>query len=256
VRGREFDSRDRQDAPPTAIINQSMAKQFWGADDPVGRHLKVGTNNLEIAGVVADIKSAGLDKSVGNEVYLPFAQNAQGNITLVVRTASDPIKMSKMLIDAVHEVDADQPVDQVHTLEQIRYESMASPRLTAGLMGLFSAMALAITLAGISGVMMLAVNQRQNEIGIRMALGASVASVLALVLRQGVGMVAVGLAIGIAGALSLSRLLGALLFGVEPYDAITFVGVSLLFLAIAIGACVIPARRAIRVDPAIALRAD
>jgi putative ABC transport system permease protein len=171
-----------------------------------------------------------------------------------VRSSVDPATMQREIRRAVHSIDPDQPVDNFRTLAEVRSASLASPTLTATLLGLFGLLALVITAAGIAGVVAFSVNQRTQEFGIRMALGAQRGSVLTMVLRQGLKLVLAGLAIGLAGALVLTRVLTTLLFGIEPTDGLTFVAVSMVLVAAAAMACFVPARRAASVDPMVALR--
>jgi putative ABC transport system permease protein len=258
VKGRTFTEGDRQDAPEVAVINQSLARRYWGNDDPVGARVTFdrGESWVAIVGVVGDAKQRGLDREPTDELYAPFAQNPLLGASLLVRTASDPMSMAHQMRDAVYEVDPQQPVTDVQTLEQVRAESLASPRLTAALLGLFAALALIITATGISGVMALWVSQRTHEIGIRMALGATQGKVLRMVLGQGMTLVLAGLAAGAAGALALNHVLSGMLFGVAPTDPLTYVAVALVLVTAAAMACFAPARRATAIDPMVALRTD
>jgi ABC-type lipoprotein release transport system permease subunit len=181
-------------------------------------------------------------------------QTSQLSTTWLLRTDVDPKSMERQLRDAVHAVDPEQPVDHFRTVAEVRSASLEPPRLTAALLGVFAVLALVITAAGIAGVVAFSVNQRTQEFGIRMALGAERTSVLAMVLRQGLALVLAGLAIGMAGAVVLTRVLTTMLFGVEPTDALTFVAVSMVLVAVAATACLVPARRAASVDPMAALR--
>jgi putative ABC transport system permease protein len=257
VRGRLFDAHDHENAQPVVLINQSMARHRWNNEDPVGRRVSFdnGQTWATVVGVVGDVKQYGLEREATDELYRPFAQAPFGQ-TLVVRTAAEPLALARQVREAVTAVDPEQAVDRVQTLEQVRENSLAAPRLTAALIGLFAALALAITLAGVSGVIALTVSQRTREIGVRLALGATPGGVLAMILRQGMRLVLIGLALGAAGALAFARLMGSLLFGVGPTDALTYAGVSLAFVAVAAVACLIPARRATRIDPMIALRSE
>jgi putative ABC transport system permease protein len=196
-----------------------------------------------------------LDHAPSPEFYVAQAEEAQpGN--LIVRTAVEPRSMAQALTRAVHDVDAQTAVTHILTLEQARYESMASPRVTASLLGIFAGLALVIATAGIGGIMALTVSQRVREIGIRIALGARPASILQMVLGQGMLLAVLGVAIGIAGAMALAGLVKSLLFEVPPTDVLTFSGVALTLLAAAALASYLPARRAADVDPNVALRAD
>ncbi len=257
ISGRWFTETDSEKTQPVAVINQTLARHRWGDEDPVGKRVSFdnGENWIAIIGVVGDVRQYGLNREPTDELYRPVRQ-AGGVINLLARTAVAPTTMVQQLRKAVHEVDPDNAIDQVQTMEAIRSESIASPRLTAALLGLFAALALLITGAGLAGVMALTVNQRTHEIGIRMALGATASSVLRMVLHQGMKLVMIGLAAGIIGALALTHLMSRLLFAVEPTDPLTFLAVSALLAAVAAIACILPARRATTIDPLQALRTE
>jgi putative ABC transport system permease protein len=206
-------------------------------------------------GIVGDVREFGLNHPPVSELYVPQAKSPAPG-TLLVRTAAEPRSMAKALTAAVHEVDPQTAVTRILTLEQARYESMASPRVTASLLGIFAGLALVIATAGIGGIMALMVSQRVREIGIRIALGARPESILQMVLRQGMLLALLGVGFGIAGAIALTGLLKSLLFEVPPTDVLTFGGVGLTLLAAAALASYLPARRAAAVDPNVALRAD
>jgi predicted permease len=258
LKGRTFTEGDHEQAPEVAVINQSLARRYWGNDDPVGSRITFddGASWITIVGVTGDVKQYGLDREVTGELYAPILQSPILYANLFVRTASDPMGIARQMREAVYAVDPQQPVSDVQTMEQVRSESLASPRLTATLLGLFAALALVITASGIGGVMALWVTQRTHEIGIRMALGASQAKVLRMVLGQGLALVLAGLAAGIVGALALNRMLSGMLFGVAPTDPPTYAAVAVVLLAAAATACLAPARRATSIDPMIALRAE
>jgi predicted permease len=257
VRGRTFNDGDKDKAPPVAVINQSTARHRWGDDDPIGRRISFdrGQTWLTVVGIVGDVRQYGLDKDPADEIYIPLAQGGFGG-NLLVRTTLDPMSIAKLMREAVYEVDSDTAVDRVQTLEQVRSDAVASPRLTAILLGMFAGLALLITAAGIAGVMALSVNQRTHELGVRMALGASPGKVLRMVMGQGMAFVMIGLTAGLAGALLLGRLVSALLFGVAPTDPITFVGVGVILVGVAAAACFVPARRVTSIDPMLALRSE
>jgi putative ABC transport system permease protein len=204
---------------------------------------------------VADVAEHGLSDAQPDVLYLPLASTQWNGLRLVVRSLSPAPALEKQLRAAVREIDADQPVTGVRTLAQLRSESLSAPRLTTVLLVLFAALALAVTAAGIAGVLAYAVSQRTQEIGIRLALGAAPGTVLQMVMRQGMTLVAVGLLLGFGGALALSRLMGSLLFGVESSDPFTFAAVAGVLLAVALLACFLPARRVMSIDPQVALRA-
>jgi predicted permease len=257
VTGRYFTEADNSDALQVAIINQTMARHRWSDEDPVGKRVSfdAGRTWLTIVGIVGDVRQYGLDREVADEIYTPLSQTGfAGN--LLVRTAADPMSMAQIMRETVYSIDPETAVDNVQTLEKVRSESLASPRLTAMLLGLFAGLALLITVTGISGVMALSVSQRTREIGIRMALGASQGKVLTMVMRQGMSLVIIGLAIGVGSALALTGVMSALLFSVEPHDPITFIAVSLVLMAVAAVACFVPARRVTTIDPMLALRSE
>jgi len=199
------------------------------------------------------VRQYGLDREPTAELYQPFAQSP-GWGSVLVRTRSEPAAAASLLTRTVHGIDPEQPVDRIRTLEEVRRDSVASPRVTAMLLGVFALVALLITAAGIGGVLALSVSQRTVEIGVRMAMGARRDEVMAMILRQGLGLVLAGLALGVVGAFALSRMLDRLLFGIPPTDPVTYAAVAALLLLVAAAACLLPARRAASVDPLVALR--
>jgi len=255
--GRLLAETDRGKAPYVAVINEAARRQYWPNEDPLGKRVTGdgGAHWVIIVGVVGDVREFGLDHPPTPEFYASQGQNPQPS-TLIVRTVSEPPSMAQTLTRAVHEVDPQTAVTHILTLEQARYESMASPRVTASLLGIFAGLALVIATAGIGGIMALMVSQRVREIGIRIALGARPASILQIVLGQGMGLAILGVGIGIAGAIALTGLVKSFLFEVPPTDVLTFSGVGVTLLAAAALASYLPARRAAAVDPNIALRAD
>lgn len=257
VAGREFTEHDDAKALRVAVINQTMARHRWPAEDPVGRRVTFdsGANWLTIVGVVGDVKEYGADRPVGDELYLPLAQAGfAGN--LVARTSLAPEQVAPLVRAALHDVDPQLAVDQVSTVERLQHESYTPPRVTAMLLGVFAVLALIISASGIAAVMALSVSQRRHELGIRMALGASRESILRMVVRQGLWLALAGTVVGICGAIGLTNLLSALLYETSPTDVATFVGVSALFLTVTFIACVIPARQVTAIDPVIALRQE
>ncbi len=255
LKGRVFTEADDLESQQVAVINQTLARHRWGDEDPVGQRVSFnqGRRWVTIIGVVGDVRQYGLNREPTDELYRPLRQTG-GSSNLLVRTAVAPAVMIQQLRQVVYAVDPENAIDQVQTLENARNESIASPRLTAVLLGLFAALALIITAAGIAGVMALSVSQRMREIGIRMALGASASGVLRLVLRQGLTLVLIGLALGMVGAFALTRLMSTLLFAVEPTDPLTWLAVALALAFVAALACFAPARRATLIDPLTALR--
>jgi putative ABC transport system permease protein len=257
IRGRFFIDQDDEKAQQVAIINESAARHRWGSEDPIGK--RVTTDNGQtwttIVGIIGDVKQYGLEREPSDEFYTPVAQTPFSGF-LLVKTLSEPMNMARLIRDTVHQADADTAIDEVRTLEQVRDDSVASPRLTAWLLGLFAVLALLITAAGITGVMALSVTQRTREIGIRMALGATRGGILRMVMRQGMTLVLVGLALGVAGAMVINRLMTALLFATPGADPVTFAAVSFLLLLVAGAACLVPALRATSIDPMLALRSE
>jgi len=258
LRGRAFDDHDRGEADGVALVSKGLAHRNWGEDDPVGRRITLdrGKTWRTVVGVVGDVRQTGLDREPKDSVYLPVLQFPGFSFTLFVRTLNDPRTMAEQVRAEVRALDPEAAVSSVRTLEEIRHDALSSTRLTTVLLGLFAALALAISAAGLAGVIAYAVSQRTQEIGIRMALGAEPGRVLTMLLRQGMGSVVIGLGIGLLGALGLSRLISGLLFGVEPTDPLCFAGSAAVLLLVALAACFLPARRATVIDPMLALRAE
>ena len=240
------------------IVSESLAKRHWPNGDAIGQ--RVSTNDGKswntVVGVVGDVRQYGLNRPPTDTLYGPMLQNAPLSAVLLIHTNSDPRQMTHSIVAAVHEVDAQQPVVHVRTLDEVHDEWLASPRLTATLVALFASLALIITLAGISGVTALAVSQRTREIGIRMALGATRGRVLRMVVGEGLLMVMLGLIFGAGSAPLVTRPMADLLFGVKATDPATYLTVAGLVLAVAATACFVPSRRAASVDPLRALRSE
>jgi putative ABC transport system permease protein len=257
LRGRTFTDHDGSEATKVAVINQSMAFHRFPSEDPVGKRISFdgGKSWITIAGIVGDAREYGLEHAVGDEVYLPVDQSGFAG-SLVVRTAVDPMSMTPLIRKALHNVDPQLAVDQVETIERLQQESLASPRITAILLGIFAGLALLISASGIAGIMALTVSQRMRELGIRMALGQSKGSLVRMVVRQGLVIALAGTALGLVGAIALGRLLSSLLYATSPTDISTFAGVSLLFILVTGLACFLPARRATSIDPFTALRQE
>ncbi|HEY0380187.1 MAG TPA: ABC transporter permease [Pyrinomonadaceae bacterium] len=257
IRGRDFTERDDDKAPKVVLINETLARKHFAGDDPVGKRLNLGLNDIngEVVGVVGDVRSRNLSKEAGPEFYVPYAQVPIGDVSLVVRTSSaDPTPLTQALRSAVQEIDRDQPLYEVHTMNALVAESVSRQRFSMTLLALFAGLALMLASVGIFGVMSFLVTQRTHEIGIRMALGAQRRDVLKMIVGQGMKLTLVGVALGLAAAFALTRLMSSLLYGVSATDPLTFAGVSLLLAAVALLACYVPARRAMRVDPMVALR--
>jgi predicted permease len=256
IRGRLFTEQDRAGSTPVGVVSQSMARSLFGERDAVGARLS-NTNGrtwITVVGVVGDVRRS-LDAAPSEALYVPLAQSSPLTAMFLLRTAGDvPPGLERQVRQAVYAVDANQPVDQFRTLDEVRSESIAAQRLTALLVGLFAALALTITAAGLSGVIAFSVNQRVPEFGVRMALGASSRSLLRMVLGEALRLVAIGLALGTLGAALFGRLVRTLLFDVAPTDPLTFALVALGFATVSALACLAPARRAAAVDPMVALR--
>jgi putative ABC transport system permease protein len=255
LQGRLLDDRDRADREAVAVISDSMARQFFPKAEAIGARISTdnGRTWVRIVGVVGDVRST-LASQPSQTFYRPLAQAPLLTVMFLARTSGNPAGIAQQMRDAVHGLDPQQPVDQFRTLDEVRAASLSAPRLTATLIGAFAAIALLITAAGLAGVIGFLVNQRAQEFGVRMALGASRGSVLQLVLGQGLRLVLFGLVLGGIAALALSNTVRALLFDTEPTDIPTFVGVATLLALVALLACLLPARRASSVDPLVALR--
>jgi predicted permease len=262
VRGRLFGPSDDQNAPRVVVINEAMARRYWPNADPIGRRLRTNRRSetpewATVVGIVGNIHHFGLDQPVKPEMYFPHAQmrNSSG-LSLIIRTVGEPLQEAGAARAALAEIDPLQPVFDVRTLNDLVARSIEGRRFALLLMLIFAGVALLLAAVGIYGVMSYTVAQRTQEIGIRVALGATPASVLAMVLRDGLRLVVLGLGLGVAGALALTRLVSSLLYGVSATDAATYVAIAIALAAVAVVAIVIPARRATRVDPMLALRAD
>jgi predicted permease len=258
IGGREFDQRDDGKRSQVTIINESMARRFWPNEDPIGKRIKIGppSNNpwLTIVGVVKDVRQKGLDANIGFATYEPLGQRPRTTLQLAVRSSGDPAAVTASVRAELRRLEPALLIDQVQTMTQRIGESVAPRRLNLVLFGLFAALALALASVGLYGVVAYSAGQRTQEFGIRMALGAEPRDVLRLVLGQGLRLAVIGVAIGIVAALVLTRLLTTLLFGIQPSDPLTIASVALLLTGIALLACWIPAHRATRVAPTVALR--
>jgi len=255
-KGRVFNERDAQGAPRVLIVNETMARRYWPDEDPIGKRVGTGAPDgwMTVVCVVGDIRHMSLAQEPDAEIFLPFAQNPRPDMRLMVRTSSDPLRFAPTLRRVVADLDREQPVSRVASMEQTLLESMVTKRLSTTLLGIFAAVALVLATFGIYGVISFSVTRRTQEIGVRMALGAQASDVLGMVVGRGVLLASVGVIIGLAAASALTRLVGTLLYGIKATDPKVFVGVSLLLIAVAALASYIPARRAARVDPMVALR--
>jgi len=260
VKGRFFSERDDDKAPDVAIINETLAKQYFPNVDPIGRRLKNGgperPNNTwnTIVGVVGNINYSGLDAPPEPAVYFPFRQATNNNQFVVVRTAGDPRALIQAARGVVTNLDKNLPVANLRTMDELMTASVAPPRFRTILVSMFAVVGLLLSAIGIYGVMAYAVTERTHELGVRIALGADRGDVLRIVLGEAAWLAACGVTLGIAGALGATRLIQALLFGVTPTDALTFAAIAMLLTATALVASYVPARRATRVDPMVALR--
>jgi putative ABC transport system permease protein len=261
LRGRTFTDDDNEKAPLAGMVNAMVARRFFPNEDPIGKRFLFGhpaaTNSSKwytIVGVVSDTKLYGLANPARLEVYLPFRQSPSNGMSLVVKSSADPAALTTEIREAVQSLDKDQPIFAISTMEKLRSNSVATRRMTLVLLGLFSGLALVLGAIGIYGVISYSVAQRTHEIGIRMALGAPRLDVFRLVVGQGLKLAGIGIAIGIVAAFGLARLMSSLLYGVSTTDFETFAGVSILLALVALLACYVPARRAMRVDPTVALR--
>jgi putative ABC transport system permease protein len=259
-RGRTFSESDNENAPLVALVNQMLARRYWPGENATGKRFALGGESAEktkwitVVGVVGDTKLYGLANPARLEVYLPYRQRPENDMSLVVRSSTDPASLVPAIRSAIASVDKDQPVFGVETMKQLVSDSVSTRRVTLILLGLFSALALVLAAIGIYGVMAYSVAQRTHEIGIRIAVGAQHRDVLRMVLGEGTRLTLWGLAFGLIAALALTRLLSSLLYAVSASDPVTYAAVAALQVLVALLACYIPARRALRVDPLVALR--
>jgi putative ABC transport system permease protein len=265
MRGRSFSAADTPDSAPVVVINETLARRIWPNEDPIGKRLKFGLPEdqdeeskpwREVVGVAGDVKMNGVDQATTLQTYLPYTQLPNQSLGLVVRAERNPAALASAVEQAIHAIDKDLPVYSIFTMEQLLGNSLAPRRLTLVLLASLAALALLLAAVGIYGVISYAVRQRTHELGIRIALGAQAHEVLTLILKQGLKLTLVGIGLGLVAAFALTRWLESLLFGVRPTDALTFAAIALLLLLVALLACWIPARRATKVDPLIALRTE
>ncbi len=259
LRGRFFTERDSATGPRMAIINATMSRRFWPVEDPLGQRFRFayqtdGDPWITVVGVVGDMHRDGITRDPVSEIFLPFSQHPARGMDIVVRTSTDPQGFAAAVRGAIRSADVATPVFNVSTLEEELRNQEAPRRFQTFLLSLFAALAVVLSAVGIYGLMHYSVTQRTHEIGVRMALGAQPLDVIRLVLRQGGRVALLGILIGVGGALFIGRVLSSLLFGVTATDPVTFVVVTLLLCLVTLAACYIPARRATRVDPMVALR--
>ena len=261
LQGRPFTDRDNEQAPTVLLVNQSIAEKYFPGENVVGKRINFGRTDSnqqpiwrEIVGVVADVKNMELKEQPEPEIYFSSLQSPFEAMSIVIRSSVEPGSLAGAVRGAVAEVDKTVPVADIETMDRIVTESVMQPRFNMVLLGLFSAIALVLSAAGIYGVTSYTVTQRTHELGIRLALGAQLGDVLRLILKQGLAVILIGVAIGLAAAFVLTRLLRTLVFGISTNDPLTFIGITLLLSAVALIACYVPARRATKVDPLVALR--
>ena len=261
-RGRYFEDRDGVQSLQVAVINEAMARKFWPTEDALGKRFKIGSDRsnvpwLTIVGIVGDVRQMGLEIPGRQEMYIPLRQSEQAWAIpneMAIRTTVEPMSLAGAVRRQIRAVDPEQPVSDLQPMEEIVETEISQRRMQMLLLGAFAALAVLLASLGIYGVLAYAVTQRTPEIGVRMALGARQADVVRMVVGQGMGLALLGVAIGMVASFVLSRLMASLLFGVSVRDPLTFFAVTLLLLAVALAACYVPARRAAKVDPMVALR--
>jgi putative ABC transport system permease protein len=262
VRGRALGEADDTKGQRVALVNETLARKFWPEGDALGQHIQFAgvrpqspnTQWITIVGVVGDIKSDGLDAAIAPRIYLPVNQSPSYAMVVYLRTHADPGTLGDAVRREVQAIDPTIPVFEVRTMDEVVAKYLEQRRFALELLGVFAGVALLLASIGIYGVMAYTFSQRTNEIGIRMAMGAQRGDILKIAVGEGALIVAFGLAAGLAGSLVLTRFLQTMLFDVKPTDPITFAGISALLAAVALAACFVPARRAARVDPLVALR--
>jgi putative ABC transport system permease protein len=262
IQGRGFEDNDRAGQPAVVLISEAFARRYFAGQDPIGKAIfryppAVGAQGREIVGVVDDVRESGLHFEPEPQIYFDirqFSNPATNRVSFAVRTASEPATITRDVRSLIRQMDPGLMLEHIASMDDIVYRSVARPRFYAVLFGVFGGVALVLAAIGIYGVISYSVTQRTQEIGIRMALGAQTREVLALVLKQGTAVTIAGLMLGLAGAMAATRHLETLLFGMTPFDTFTFAAVSAVFVFTAILACYLPARRATRIDPLVALR--
>jgi putative ABC transport system permease protein len=256
IKGRLFGDQDQANTQPVLIINQTMARRFWPNQDPLGRQIKSAEDGTTgtVVGVVGDAKHYWLEEESKPQMYAAYSQQPGLFATVVIRTTVEPLSLSESIRQAIWKVDADQPMWKIRTVEFLVNRSTADRKFLMALMGIFATLALVLTMIGLYGVVSYLVNQRTQEIGIRMALGAQMRDIMRMVLKQGMVLVLTGVALGLGAAWLLTRLMSRLLYQVSATDPLTFAAIALLLTTVALLACYIPARRATKVDPLVALR--
>jgi putative ABC transport system permease protein len=240
------------------LVSETLARQFWPNENAVGKHITLSREEVwrEVAGVVADVKHYGLDGETRPAIYLPYTQQSINAMSIVVRTSTPPESLAGAIRSELAAMDPDQAIAAMRTLEDLLSKSVARPRLYSALLAIFSTVSLLLAAVGIYGMMSFTVGQRTHEMGVRIALGASPAAVQSMILREGLLYAATGGLLGIAGALALTRVMRNLLFGITATDAATYIGATVLMAIVAAISCLVPARRATRADPMLALRSE
>jgi putative ABC transport system permease protein len=265
LRGRLFSDQDLDTTPRVAVINQAAARAYWPNQDPLGKRVRLRLDSREalgsaeapwttIVGVIADARTESLADAAIPQIYRSVYQHPAKDLAIILRGQLDPRAISVQVREQIQSIDSQLPVFQAETLDEVLSTSLSVRRFSMEMVAIFAATALLLAALGIYGVISYIVSERTHEIGIRLALGAQKSSILQMVLRQGLKLAITGATIGLACALIVSHLMAGLLYGVRPYDPLTFVAVAVLFISVALLACYIPARRAMKVDPIIALR--
>ncbi len=264
IRGRYFNQTDGEKTPGVVVINETMARRSWPNADPIGKRMKAGFDDSQwctVVGIVGDVKHRGLDAEINPEMYYhylqvpaPLMNFVEGTMTIVLRTNAEPASMTASVRNEVRNMDADQPIFNVKTMEDMLHDSVAQPRFRTLLFAVFAGLAVVLAATGLYGVIAYSVNQRINELGVRVALGATKGDVLKLIVGQGAQLAGIGVVIGLILAFAVMRIISKLLFGVDATDPVTFGGTAALILVVALAASYIPAIKAMKVDPVIALR--
>jgi len=258
LKGRDFSDRDKSDAPAAAVINAELARVYFPNEDPINKRISFDDRQsyISIVGIVGDVKQQGLDSNAKPEVYFPYLQAAAPSMSIVVRTASNPLGAVASVKSQIQTIDKNLPMDDAETMQQLLSMSTSGRRFNTLLLSLFAMLAVVLAMVGIYGVMSYSVTQRTHEIGIRIAVGAQTSDVFRIVIGQGMLLALIGVGLGLVGAFALTRLMSTFLFGVSPTDPQTFVLISMVLVAVALLASYIPARRATKVDPMVALRCE